>query len=337
MQAVYQNPNFPEEKTKAFRQLWDLGRKLHFAFETHQSFDTYFKKLFHLNEENKIDEAKKILNLYFILEHLKDSTRQPENYNGEFFWKQSKVDKRYDALIAGLLKPLQGKAEPYCKVNFITWNYDLNLLSSLKNHLSPGSTFKEFLNKIDKENGVLSVGEYFSVLFMNGYFYSSEFDKLNNLDSVTQDEIHEIIFNRIKSENYFRIVVDEFSGTVLRNKDYDADLIKFAWETNNFNVEIAKSKMMESKNVVVIGYTFPLYNRLIDLGYLPQEIIQYKKIFIQDPQAEVIRQSLLDNYQLHNNEKFKSKVTPINNCDSFYIPSDIFGISEPQRIFAVSY
>lgn len=125
---------------------------------------------------------------------------------------------------------------------------------------------------------------------------------------------------------------DEFSGTPIENKDPDADLVKFAWETNNFNVEMAKSKIIESKNVVVIGYTFPLYNRLIDLEYLPQGIIQNKKIFIQDPQAEIISQSFLDNFQLHNN-KFKSKLTSISNCDSFYIPPDIFGISEPKIKF----
>jgi len=48
------------------------------AFETHQSFDTYFKKLFHTNQFKKISEAKKewqaswnkFLELLMVLEKL---------------------------------------------------------------------------------------------------------------------------------------------------------------------------------------------------------------------------------------------------------------------------
>src|SRR5215217_2079269 len=40
--------------------------------KTHLSFDTYFKKLFHQNEFDKITKSKNILLLYFLFEHLID-------------------------------------------------------------------------------------------------------------------------------------------------------------------------------------------------------------------------------------------------------------------------
>ncbi len=44
----------------------NIGFGLAESFENHQSFDTYFKKLFHTNEIALIKKYKKLLNLYFI-------------------------------------------------------------------------------------------------------------------------------------------------------------------------------------------------------------------------------------------------------------------------------
>src|SRR6187399_1112525 len=43
----------------------------------HLSFDTFFKKMFHQNEESDIMKYKKILLLFFIFEHIVD----PKFYN----------------------------------------------------------------------------------------------------------------------------------------------------------------------------------------------------------------------------------------------------------------
>ena len=45
----------------------DIIEKLSKEFENHQSFDTYFKKLFHQNKSQKIRLGKKILNLLFFV------------------------------------------------------------------------------------------------------------------------------------------------------------------------------------------------------------------------------------------------------------------------------
>jgi hypothetical protein len=102
---------------------YTLGLNLVKEFQTHQSFDTYFKKLFHNNNSDEIQKAKKILNLYFYFEHLSQiAPKPPKAIDDLLFWKESKIDKRYDALIAGLLKPVRGKLKVFCKTNFITWN-----------------------------------------------------------------------------------------------------------------------------------------------------------------------------------------------------------------------
>ena len=119
--------------------------------QAHLSFDTYFKKLFHRDENVKRFKGKKILLLYFIFEHLVPRPIYTElifSTNGRSS-KEFNVDPRYDALIAGLLEPVPGNCKFVTNVNFITWNYDLNLLTSLKNFHSTKNELYQFINEFN--------------------------------------------------------------------------------------------------------------------------------------------------------------------------------------------
>lgn len=150
-------------------------------FEDHQSFDTFFKKLFHTQDIQNIKLYKKILNLYFIWEHQTPGNNIKSSAEDDAFNKLANVDKRYDALIAGLLQPMPGEKKLFCKTNFITWNYDLNLLSSIKNYFYPDATYKELFENVVRKNAVWEINDQVSILNMNGYFYSSLFDGLQKI------------------------------------------------------------------------------------------------------------------------------------------------------------
>ncbi|MBL7702028.1 MAG: hypothetical protein JNM14_07240 [Ferruginibacter sp.] len=314
--------SFPDSKN--IKKLHSFSLGLYKEISSHQSFDTFFKKLFHTQEYARINLYKKVLNIYFLWESatIQNGNASENDINekqeGDFI-KKSKIDKRYDALVAGLLVPKKGIIQPYCKVNFLTWNYDLNLLMSLKNYLAPNNTIGGFLSSIDKGGGVWKYKEDFTIINMNGYFYRSE---INNLTTITNVQINELIFSIIKEDYFDDMVID-----------HDSNLLKFAWESENKLIPIAKLVIDGSSNIVIIGYTFPLYNRLVDLSYLEQSIISHKKIFIQDPNGDIIRQNLIDYYQLKDNQILEKNLKSIKDCDSFYIPSDVFGIKQMSRIF----
>ncbi|MBL0146507.1 MAG: hypothetical protein IPP48_12960 [Chitinophagaceae bacterium] len=185
--------------------------------------------------------------------------------------KQANIDKRYDALIAGLLQPTEGKAKTYCKVNFITWNYDLNLFCSLKNYFNPSNYFEEFKRDITVGENHWNIDDQINVINMNGFFYSTFFDKIKNL---------------LDNEYLFH---DIFDKTHLKNKyQIDSEKIKFAWENKfigqtNSVISAAIDVIRKSKTIVVIGYTFPLYNRLVDLDYFNESTLYGKTLVIQDP------------------------------------------------------
>jgi hypothetical protein len=289
-------------------------------FSSHQSFDTYFKKLFHFGDSAKINLGKRLLNLYFLWEHSSSSmaiTALSNKPNFEIFEKQSQFDKRYDALIAGLLYPISGSSEPICNVNFISWNYDINLLHSIKNFFYSNMLYKDFLKKVKKSQFLWEIGSKIKIVNVNGSFYSSNINSVADLTNINMDN-----FIEEKVNNGYH---------VNKSIDEDAEGIRFAWELGDLDKRSLNDTLCKiirgTENLVVIGYTFPLYNRLIDLGYLRQEDLLSKEIVIQDPQAEVLKKNLLDIYRISEG----SKIQIVPNCDSFYVPSSVFGIEEYKK------
>jgi hypothetical protein len=308
------------------------GTQLQSEFMAHQSFDTYFKKLFHKGQQSEINFAKKILHLYFLWEHL----QKPEpKISDEIFHKQFQIDKRYDAMIAGLLQPIAGESKTFCKTNFITWNYDLNLLSSIKQFFYPDLTYKQLLEgekkiKTDVEN-VWNIDDQFSIINMNGYFYSSLFDD--------ETDIYNLDFTDILDE---KITVNYFDDNYI---DADANLIRFAWERSSSQQNkgdlieiIAKNKIAHSIDIIVVGYTFPLYNRLIDMQYFNKGNITHyaenvqRKVYIQDPMADEIKNGTIKQFDLE--ESIFYHALPIKDCNSFLITNRIIDPSNIEKQFS---
>lgn len=297
--------------------------------ESHQSFDTYFKKLFHTNDYHQIKKTKKILHLYFIWEHLvppytnnesRDTFIEESDING--FRKQSRIDKRYDALIAGILKPRLGKASVYTKTNFISWNYDLNLLSSIKNFFYPKESYESFIKCIQKNNSIWEIDEQITIINLNGYFYSKKFNSCTHLLNISAKDIIE---QKIEE------------GFLIENMlDDDSELIRFAWEAVSESerdmqkqvIDVVKNKIANSDNIVVIGYSFPLYNRIVDYQYFNPLLLNGKAVYIQDINAQNFDDILRNDFRLDDSMEILN--TPYTrmvlqaNCDNFIIPSSIF-------------
>jgi hypothetical protein len=113
--------------------------------------------------------------------------------------------------------------------------------------------------------------------------------------------------------------------------------INFAWENNLNDLETsqiteAMNAISRSKTIVIIGYSFPLYNRLVDLKYFNSKKLSSKILYIQDPKADEISKSIISNFSLNTDRSFAGKtgmieyvqIETIKNCDSFFVPSDIF-------------
>ena len=321
-----------EESKKVFQAQLE---QFQLEIKSHYSFDTYFKKLYHTSSEEKIIVAKKILNLYFLWEHFQIPTGFKQNTDSRGndlttnvdvndFTKQSQLDKRYDALIAGLIKPIKGEINFFTKVNFISWNYDLNLFLSLKNFLSGDSTLGNYLSEISSEgSNTWKCGKDINVVNMNGFFYSEWLKGLHTFDFRNSNKVFKDFF----SNGY------DIEKNIL---DADAQNINFAWDNdsnldNEDKIVKAVNTIARSKTIIVIGYTFPLYNRLVDLKYFNANQLVGKKLIIQDPNAEQIEKDIIANFSIGQGYKGAVNIVLKTNCDNFFIPNNVFDFDDSVR------
>ena len=99
--------------------------------------------------------------------------------------------------------------------------------------------------------------------------------------------------------------------------------ISFSWEPDfgerKIMEEIADA-LTNTKVLVIIGYSFPFFNREIDRFIIKNiEDRHDTKIYIQDPDAEL----LIENIQGLKNGFENTKIIPLKNLSQFYIPHEL--------------
>lgn len=280
--------------------------------KAHLSFDTFFKKLFHTKRNDLILKYKAVLLIYFIYEHLIDvdtfkSVTQTEE-------KTHSIDPRYEALIAGLLNPVQDFSFGR-KINFITWNYDLNLLLAIKNFIDGNERVYDFINNRLNPNNIFEIGSEVRVFHLNGYICHRQ---LNNISGLTPNLLSGVIIKLI--EEYSNIDSDLF---------VNAQRINFAWETISKNtnqdlpiiVQDAISAVKKSKSVVLVGYSIPAYNRLYDSAIINKDNLGGANFFIQDIYAGDIKQIVEGDLGISYNGPYPEmvKIKTQTNCNSFIL------------------
>jgi hypothetical protein len=286
----------------------------------HSSFDTFFKKLFHQNEIDSIIKFKNLLLYYFIFEHLCPLHMYNTSYGFSILKeaKKYKIDPRYESMIAGLLKPVPGQCQFYANVNFITWNYDLNILRGIRNFMYKYEPIKQIIARNHVEKNIFPLGSQIKIFHLNGFVNHQSLDDSNELKEQNLIELFQNL-----TESYY----SKDSNLKENVKD-----LSFAWENVNKNaleipifIKSAAEAIKRSNSIIIVGYSFPLYNRLFDRVILSDENTHSKKIFIRDPRAEDIKEILHSDFGItRNSYKGATTIDVSRNCDSFFIPNQIF-------------
>jgi hypothetical protein len=282
------------EKIKKFHQdiLWLKDEAL-----KHSSIDTFAKKLY-LKKDSNLKKLKYILSCFFLYE---------QTYN---------FDKRYDSFFASILESL---SELPKNLKIISWNYDSQLEIAYNNF--SGSSLdisKEILN-------VYSKGEDIKYSSNKNQFTTF---KVNGTTSLYQ-----------KGEGFYNILADfnidstylvssflEIYSSVFQDNKNTPDM-SFAWE--NFNEDSGfyknlKESIEETDILIVIGYSFPFFNRKIDKLIL-DSMPKLKKIYVQDPKnaADIIEKmkGLIPDKQVRHDGYIGPIVyVPKIFVDQFFIP-----------------
>ncbi|WP_405606081.1 hypothetical protein [Polaribacter sp. Asnod1-A03] len=276
------------------------------------TLDIYARSLFLLDEKEKLNNLKYHLRVYFdIWENFyyKKSLINKEK-------RYSKIDKRYYSLLSVLLEKGKLNPELNSNVSFVSWNYDLQLENSFRSFMRGSENTN--LESVNKYFNFFESNENQDIIHLNGFrgFFNCDKKLYPNVEPKFLNTIEDYLFGLLNNSNQFSSI------------DYSNN-IKYAWETNSEALSSAIEVFEKTNILIVIGYSFPSYNRLIDsrlITSLGSKAINkgIKEVIYQNPNANL---DLIKNI---------CGVKPVHfqNTDQFYIPHEfLFPQKAPEMFF----
>jgi hypothetical protein len=241
----------------------------------HQSIDTFAKKLYIQREFLCLKKLKIILSIYFIIIQAKKSS-----------------DMRYDSFFASLLSEDHFNFPPNLRI--LTWNYDYQLEKAY------AEFSKDF--RFDSCHSLLNV---FAKNCRYQNFKDDRFGvvKLNGTASLAFDHNNSRAWNIFENPNMTydmdlkKILLRHYGALLHRQKTKDilVPTLSFAWEDYSPESGVIKKAIdstFGTEILVVIGYSFPFFNRFADRAIIRQ-MAGLKKVYFQAPDAEILRERFL--------------------------------------------
>jgi len=296
--------------TKFAEKLMEFGK---FAVE-YGSIDIYARRLYLLKDINRLNELKYCLSVYFDLWEKFLFLGQKINENDYY----QKIDKRYYSLLSVLLEKNDNLPKLNDSISIITWNYDLQVEMAYASFLPNKFNSLETIDSGLKFKDNIYNNERLNIVHLNGY--RGEFKYGNNTYPNVDDKYSDTI------EDYLLGILENYSQFKRPGPDYK-DCIKYAWESNSKSIERAKKIMEGTDILIIIGYSFPSFNRGIDSLLINEfEKKSYHKIIYQDPNINIdIVKSIFKN---PNDVELKNDI----NTRQFYIPHEFLFPTEGAEI-----
>ena len=254
----------------------------------HATIDTYAKKLHLKGNIDDYGKLKFFLTTFFLIEQ-----------------SIHKIDKRYDTFYANILDKNSNIPDD---VYIMTWNYDNQLdiaYRDYKNEPLPVLDPKEKNSEV-KQTKVFKI---------NG---SANYYNVNRIDaSIHFKDDLDTLLNRICNQicianNYSR----SWSG--------GTNDLMFAWENDAFEKykEHLFGNILDTRVLVIIGYTFPFFNREIDREIF-LNMPNLEQIYIQDPCAESVKDSLYSVLTDKQRERIYTSIKLIKSTTNFFLPHEL--------------
>lgn len=285
---------------------WESARKnllrrlqsLRIQCERHTTIDTYAKKLILKNQQVAFKELEQLLALFFI-----------------YLQMQNFPDSRYDTFFANILDT---NLHFPSNIRVISWNYDSQFELAYSGYEEHGELL------IGSKNSKLE--RDYEIIKING---TATFDNQTSLITLRKE-----IWNKIwtikdepnrseqkqRDQTWVLYFVFLYQLYVVGKKDNTH--LSFAFDSNEPSEKILNSigKIICSTDaLVVIGYTFPFFNREIDRKIL-QGLKPNAKIYIQDLNPKSVRQSL---EAVLTNEQRQIQIVEIERTEQFYLPPEL--------------
>ncbi len=295
--------------------------------------DTLAKQRFLTNKNDF--SVKKLLTTFLIFEQLKKEDETYKFYHKKFVidalddeiksgWASlnnftNQLDSRYLSFFATILKSNSNKF-PHEKlpknISIISWNYDLQVEYAFQKFFS--ESFCEAQRSLSCFPALTHHDKKLPPFFSSRMLtddYCPEFGliKLNGSAGYKVKD-SDTLYDPLKHSTN-RETMEMLLKALLEPRD-SGNVLSFGWEDTNLVREardIAKEKIKEASTLVIIGYSFPDFNREIDRELFEDK--KFEQVYLQDPKAADIKQKL-DGV----NQWMRDSTQVETQTDSFIIP-----------------
>ena len=312
--------NFPEDIDENLLKCID---EILIDIESHTTIDTLAKKYYLTGKLEKLKRLKKVLITYF----------QYEQSFIEGIIRKSTLkevpDKRYDSFIATIIDNHIKNLSLPNNFKIITWNYDIQFELAYQEYLNDKTHLE-----IQKVIQAIPSTEFISDEFTPDInkFMLIRLNGIAGCNKSLLDKGKALKFQDTFSRGKFLNAVKDF---FLSLPEEDIKLLNYSWEKNEeFELahnkliqiqEIAKKIMFETNILVIIGYSFPLFNRSVDkelVCSLQSHLV--KNIYIQDTpeRAKEMKDLIIDSFEnlQQMNEESPHKIKEVSYTGQFFIP-----------------
>lgn len=259
--------------------------------KNHATIDTFAKKLYLKGNFNEFYKVESLLSVFFIIEQI-----------------VNKKDGRYDTFLASVLNSDLNIDD---RITILTWNYDSQFELAYREYSDEKDS-----NNIRQKLGIADLKDQ-SYNTRNQIFkLNGTANFINQIDISNYNDFNEDLLVKLL-DAYFK----ELNGRKTNSR------ISFAWDDKELDINFQnalKDAIQDANTLVVIGYTFPFFNRKVD-RMIFRLMENLKKIYIQDPNANNLTDNItpvLSHNQLYIN-KLSSKIELITNTTQFYLPPEL--------------
>ncbi|RKN78526.1 hypothetical protein [Ulvibacterium marinum] len=285
--------NAPESKSHYQLELIKNLEWLLTESSNHASVDTFAKKLTIKGNRKELEKLKVALSIFFVFQQA-----------------LNKPDKRYDTFFASIHNSLYRFPD---NLRILSWNYDYQFELSYSEYSSQQdvSSNQSSLN-VKHKYGDNDTDERFGIYKLNGTtgLYSDggwrQYMFAPNLKVPVDLSFVDRVVRNFTAVTYFGNLYSNFS---------------FAWERENPDksiVDLAIKNTEDCLALVIIGYSFPFFNRDIDRKIIGA-MKNLKSVYFQAPDADV----LIERFKAIKDNTSEINLIPKYDTGQFVLPNEL--------------
>ncbi|MBL7981546.1 MAG: hypothetical protein JNL52_07015 [Flavobacteriales bacterium] len=282
------------------------------------TLDTYARSLFLLGSKSaELASLKLHLSMFFLLEPFLAGVPGPKSGTQKGYMCTYSIDPRYMGWLAVLLSD---GLELNRRVRVLSWNYDFQVEFALARYCEAGSTdqmHERYNIHPSAADKVINEHDFF-LTHLNGIAGQERRD--NGIHPWYR--MHVGVAPGAAAGLFKLYGAGDVKGLNLRSGFQER--MTFAWENNQVAqraIVQAEHALREADVLVVIGYSFPAFNRFVDKRLMAafQQGTTRKRLVIQNPNAS--KEDLLNLFEV---DQDIVEISLDTNRDQFHLPNELF-------------